>query len=172
MRDLGGHIPPLATKALLLVVTTAVLLGLMLSVAAAAPVFWGWRSFITLGGSMEPTIPIGSVVVVQPVLPSEVRVGDIVTVAEREQQRLVTHRVINVLEQEGRLVFETQGDANGVPDGVPRDPADLRGRMVYFVPLAGYMLHYASSWGARVLFLTLVLVMVGVNSRGAFSRKK
>lgn len=71
-------------------------------------------------GSMEPTIPSGSVAVVQEVAASEVEVGDILTV-DRAGQLPVTHRVTSVEagEDVGERVITMQGDANDTEDPYP-----------------------------------------------------
>lgn len=71
-------------------------------------------------GSMSPTIPAGSVAVVQQVPASEVHVGDVVTV-DRAGQLPVTHRV-RVAEAGGspaERVLTLRGDANAQDDPAP-----------------------------------------------------
>lgn len=68
-------------------------------------------------GSMSPTIPTGSVAVVQEINADEIAVGDIVTV-DRPGQLPVTHRVIELYPQTpGEALIRMQGDANPNPDG-------------------------------------------------------
>lgn len=71
-------------------------------------------------GSMAPTIPAGSVAVVQSVAASEVGVGDIVTV-DREGDLPVTHRITSIspgaVDEE--RVITMRGDANAADDASP-----------------------------------------------------
>lgn len=71
-------------------------------------------------GSMEPTIPSGSVAVVREIDAREVEVGDVLTV-EREAQLPVTHRVTSVApgEDDAERVITMQGDANEREDPYP-----------------------------------------------------
>ncbi|MBN9605618.1 MAG: signal peptidase I [Actinomycetales bacterium] len=69
-------------------------------------------------GSMEPTIPTGSVALVHQVPASEVRVGDIVTV-DRPGALPVTHRVVSVEGSGPTRVLTLRGDANPVDDPAP-----------------------------------------------------
>lgn len=67
-------------------------------------------------GSMDPTIPAGSVALVRPIDGAEVEVGDIVTV-DRPGRLPITHRVIEISEVDGSTAtFRMQGDANDDPD--------------------------------------------------------
>lgn len=71
-------------------------------------------------GSMAPTIPAGSVAVVQSVAASDVRVGDVVTV-DRDGDLPVTHRITSVAPgaDEGERVITMRGDANAADDPYP-----------------------------------------------------
>lgn len=71
-------------------------------------------------GSMSPTIPAGSVAVVQRIPASEISVGDVVTV-DREGQLPVTHRVTSVAAGDGAesRTITMKGDANQTEDPSP-----------------------------------------------------
>ncbi|WP_291799260.1 signal peptidase I [Brevibacterium sp.] len=84
-------------------------------------------------GSMDPTIPQGSLAVVKEIPASEVSVGDIVTV-DREGRLPVTHRVIGLEDTDGGATRLTlQGDANPVPDPAPYDVTTVR-TVLFAVP--------------------------------------
>ena len=88
------------------------------------------------GGSMEPAIPIGSMVAISPVEPATIAVGDIVTVRAGNGV-LVTHRVARILDDTSGRRFELRGDANTGPDAsLVRAPA-LVGRVVLAIPVLG-----------------------------------
>jgi signal peptidase len=69
-------------------------------------------------GSMEPTIPTGSLAVVHEIPAGEIRVGDIVTV-DRPGQLPVTHRVTSVRGDGDTRTITLRGDANPVDDAAP-----------------------------------------------------
>jgi signal peptidase I len=70
-----------------------------------------------LSASMRPTMPEGSVVLITPMAARDVRVGDVVTYQiPVEDRRVVTHRVVEILEGGEHPVIRTQGDANNAPD--------------------------------------------------------
>ncbi|MEW6473982.1 MAG: signal peptidase I [Actinomycetota bacterium] len=75
-----------------------------------------YRTLTVLSGSMRPTMPEGSVAIVIPVPPAEIRPGDVITynipVGDR---RVVTHRVVEIVEGGDHPVVRTQGDANAAP---------------------------------------------------------
>jgi signal peptidase len=71
-------------------------------------------------GSMAPTIPAGSVAVVQKVAAADVQIGDVVTV-DREGELPVTHRITSVTRgaSEDERVITLRGDANAADDPYP-----------------------------------------------------
>ena len=76
----------------------------------------GVRPLIVYSGSMEPTIPTGSVVLVKPTNPDNLYVGDVITVNRPGGLGIVTHRIQSMQVVNGRNVFQTKGDANDFPD--------------------------------------------------------
>lgn len=75
-----------------------------------------YRTLTVLSGSMAPAIPTGSLVVVTPVDPADVRVGQVITYQAPTDGRVVTHRVARVLEGGRQPVVVTKGDANDTAD--------------------------------------------------------
>jgi signal peptidase I len=102
--------------------------------------FFGFHSFALNGGSMEPTIPFGSLVVDGPGVP---QVGDVITLHQANGAH-VTHRVIAVQGD----ILHTKGDANEHADPNPVQPAELVGIVRVFVPGLGYVLGMLTDpWG-------------------------
>lgn len=78
-------------------------------------------------GSMSPTIPAGSVAVVQRVPASEIAVGDVVTV-DRPGDLPVTHRITSVEPgaSSQERVITMRGDANAAEDPFPYAVTSVR----------------------------------------------
>lgn len=78
-------------------------------------------------GSMSPTIPAGSVAVVQRVPASDVEVGDVVTV-DRANELPVTHRVTSLEPgaTDAERVLTMRGDANATDDPFPYTVRSVR----------------------------------------------
>jgi signal peptidase I len=127
---------------LLVALLTAV--GALLLAVVVVPLALGWVPLTVLSGSMEPTVPTGSQVVVAPLEGEEdaagLSTGDVVTFMPRpDDPTLVTHRIVGVaVDGEGRRSFTTRGDANAAPDADPVTATQLRGLVKYHVPWAGY----------------------------------
>lgn len=91
-----------------------------------------------LTGSMTPEIPVGSVVLVRPVDPRTLEVGDIATYqVEPDKEVFITHRIIEIHDKNGKLSFTFKGDANKGPD-LEKIPSDaVRGEVWFHVPYLG-----------------------------------
>ena len=131
-------------------ITFAVLLLLCFSFVAIR--VSGLGTFIVTGGSMEPSIHQGSLVLVQPVSPSEVQVGDVITFQHYDQT--TTHRVTTITPGAVGLIFATKGDANIVADPEDKTFAGQVGIVRGTLPVAGYVA--ASMQAYWRLLLTLI----------------
>ena len=103
------------------------------AVAYAALTVVGYKPVEVYSGSMEPTIPVGGLALDRPIV----------------KGRLVTHRVVDILQTPRGLAYRTKGDANP-----GRDPWTIRlagqvGRVSFSVPVAGYILFYAHTREVR-----------------------
>jgi signal peptidase len=100
--------------------------------------------FTITGGSMEPAIPVGSIVVVTPTDAATIAVGDVVTV-RAGNDIVVTHRVSQVVNGPDGRSFEMKGDANLSPDGGLVPSRAIVGAADQFIPYAGYARAFLST---------------------------
>lgn len=97
---------------------------------------------IVKSGSMEPTIPTGSIVLVMP--SKEYKVGDVITFGKDTRSEIpTTHRIVSIRENVQGNFYTTKGDANEEQD--PRETAgkEIIGKVLFHVPYAGYILDFA-----------------------------
>ncbi len=85
-------------------------------------------------GSMEPAIPVGSIVIIKPVNPATLKIGDIICF-KLSGTASVTHRIVNVTNGE----FTTKGDANEEPDLWTVKKESVIGKVEMTLPLIGYL---------------------------------
>jgi signal peptidase len=104
----------------------------------------GRQLFIVGGGSMEPSIPIGSMVIVTPADAMAIGVGDVVTI-RADNGAVVTHRVSQVVDGPDGRFFELRGDANEGPDGGLVPARAIVGASDQYVPYAGYAQKFLST---------------------------
>lgn len=149
-------------------VTSWVLLFVAVVVLAAlvvVPRLAGATPYTVLTGSMEPTLSPGELIVVKDVQPAELRAGDVITFQiESDNPAVNTHRITQVVyDAQGTPRFQTQGDANNVPDRDLLVPEQIRGRLWYSVPYLGHV-NSALSGDLRS-----VLIMATVGGLGVYA---
>ncbi len=147
---------------------SAGLLLLVVAVACAVVVVpWATRSvpLTVLTTSMEPTYPVGTLVVVSPVAAADIRMGDVVTYQLTSgDPTLVTHRVVAITQSTaGAFTFTTKGDNNATADAAPVTEPQVQGRVWYSVPWVGVLNNAAGgaqSW-LVIAFAVVLFVYAG-----------
>ncbi len=120
------------------------------------PSILGYQMYIVKGGSMSPAFEAGSLILLQPVEAEDISIGEIITYSSPGSETgLTTHRVMEINRAGERLSFTTRGDANLVDDHAPVSPEQLKGKVVYAVPYAGFLMNFAQT---RNGIITLVFI--------------
>ena len=106
---------------------------------------FGWETHPVLSGSMEPALKVGGVIVTKPERLENIQVGDIITF-QTEPELKVTHRVIDIVEIEGKIHFQTKGDANEEPDPnfVSSKEEEMR-KVVFHLSYFGFVAQFVKS---------------------------
>lgn len=143
----------------------------VLVVTVLIPVAAGADRFTVLTGSMKPTYPPGTLIIVKPVDAKDLRLGDAITYQLRPgEPAVVTHRIIASSQNaRGERTYTTQGDANDTPDAKPVVAEQVNGKVWYSIPYLGYVNNWLTgqqrAWaiGAMVigLFSYALLLTVG-----------
>ena len=98
---------------------------------------FGYSVFHVVSNSMEPTIPVGTLIVSQKTDIQNIKERDIITFRSLETYmlgKMVTHRVVGIEEINGELSLRTRGDHNTSEDGHYVTAENLVGRVVYQTP--------------------------------------
>jgi signal peptidase len=121
----------------------------------------GHRTMVITTGSMTPTIHPGDAIVLEDAPAGTIQAGDAITFATPPAGELVTHRVIAVREIAGQIWFQTQGDANELPDPDLTPAAAVEGKVRWTVPRVGPVLVGAvSRWGTLLLLGVPALLLL------------
>lgn len=113
--------------------TVILLAVLAVCLPLSVPKLLGYQVYDVVSGSMDPAIPVHSVVLVQPAAPEELQPGEIV--AYRSGSSVVIHRLVDNHIVEGELV--TKGDANAEPDPLKVEYAGVLGTVTAHIPFIG-----------------------------------
>ncbi len=96
---------------------------------------FGYSFFRVATGSMEPTLPVGTLLITQQVDIESIVTTDIICFRSKDAQmlgRIITHRVVDILQDgSGKLQLLTKGDANLAADGYYVTSDNLVGRVIW-----------------------------------------
>lgn len=138
-RTMGKRVAPVlvrpfgAADALLLFLSGALLLLIFFS--ALLPRLLGYVPYAVTSDSMAPALVRGDLIFAAPVVLEQLEGGEIV--AFRTSGGAVTHRVYSV--DRGMRALRTKADSSVFLDPSPVEEGDLLGRIVYKLPLLGYI---------------------------------
>lgn len=157
MRGVIGFVGQVIAWAVILVACAALLLAVVI------PRVTGATPYTILTGSMRPHYPPGTLVVIKPVKPTELAVGNVATYQLHSgEPTVVTHRIAAVRQtMKGELSFQFKGDANNIADEKWVRPVQIRGRLWYAVPWLGWTNRYINGDKHRVIVDGVVVVLLG-----------
>lgn len=132
--------------------------------AGGTPKVFGHEIMTVLSGSMEPGIQTGSIIGVKPVDdPAKFKKGDVITFkSSDDQNKLITHRIIEVQEVDSTIQYITKGDNNDAKDPQPVTLGNVVGEYTGFtIPYIGQIFNYIQSkMGAVILLIVPGILMV------------
>lgn len=125
------------------------------------PKIGGYCPLIILTGSMEPEFNDGDLIIVKQIDGKDVKVGDVISFFDPESTNnsVLTHRVTEVIEENGTLSFRTKGDANNTEDKIPVNADNLVGIYKSRIPGAGNIAMFMQSTAGLVLCVIFPLIL-------------
>lgn len=141
-----------------IVLAIFMLLTVLMTRGSGAPNFLGYSVFRVMTGSMEPELPVNTLIVVHRVEPEEVKVGDVISFYSTDPTlygSINTHRVTQVTTDGGEPAFVTKGDANLIEDHYLTRGKDLIGVVVFSSFLLGTIVRLASN---PLVFVPVIMV--------------
>lgn len=126
----------------------------------------GYNYKTVLTGSMEPAIPVGSIVITKE--QSSYEIEDIISF--QEEGAIITHRIISI----DRERYITKGDANNVADTEEVQQKQILGKVILTIPLLGYLVMWLMSpVGIISLFIIIGIWYIATGrNRGAGNEKE
>lgn len=138
------------------------------------PSVFGYKPFVVLSGSMQSNINIGDLVFVREVDSNKLEKNDII--AFRDGKIVTTHRIIDVINENGNTCFKTKGDNNNVADDDLVCSESIEGKYVFKINKLGNLIIFIQQpAGFFVMMLSILLIGVlvflvknyGINKRFA-----
>ena len=121
------------------------------------PNFFGYKSFIVVTGSMEPTLNVGDIVFVKET--TDIKEQDIISF--KEQNAIITHRVVGIKRENDKDYYITKGDANSGNDTELVSIEDVEGKYSFKILWVGNVILFLQKPVVLIiLFLILLVVFV------------
>lgn len=105
-------------------------------------VFSGYRSYLVQSGSMEPAVMTGDIIIIHS---QDNYVKNDVITFHGSDSRVVTHRIIEILQKNGKSYFSTKGDANRSEDEDLITQDQIIGKISLVIPKLGYLVAFSKS---------------------------
>jgi signal peptidase I len=146
--------------------TLIILAALLACLGLTVPRFVNVQSYVVVSGSMEPTIPVGSLVYAKPVEPATLQQGDVIVFystnaaspsggAGQDGVIPVTHRVVENHVEDGEII--TKGDANTSADISPAAYINVVGKVFAHIPKLGYLAAPLASLPGKIGMVMVIL---------------
>ena len=122
----------------------------------------GYSLFRVVTGSMEPTLPVGTLLLTEQTDMQDVQMGDIICFQAQESAifgKMMTHRVVGIhTGADGALLFETKGDANLAQDGYLVTQTNFVGKVIWYTGAGNVLSSILSFVTNKVGFLACIVL--------------
>ncbi|MBQ2062338.1 MAG: signal peptidase I [Oscillospiraceae bacterium] len=129
---------------------------------AKVPSVGGYSPLIVLTDSMYPGIKSGDLIIIKSVDEKDVKVGDVISFFDPDGSgtSVLTHRVVELVEDGGKLFFRTKGDANNAEDPSLAPAENLIGLYKSRINGAGNVAMFLQSTPGLIVCIAVPLVLL------------
>ena len=145
----------ITTQTILWILIILMIALILLTAFSRRTDIFGYRLYIVMSGSMEPAINVRDAIITKEI--DEPQQGDIIAY---ENENIVTvHRIVKVYTQENNRLYQTKGDNNNIEDRGLVQQSQVRGKLMYRLPLLGRALIFVQSHLIAFMVVIGVLIM-------------
>lgn len=119
------------------------------------PDIFGYKPFIIVSRSMEPTINKNDAIFIKEVPKSSLQVNDII--AFQDSGSIVTHRIVAIEEDDGIVKYQTKGDNNTKRDKKKVTYDEIEGEYQFKINGLGVILNIIQS---KITLIILIVIVV------------
>ena len=121
------------------------------------PSLFGYKPFIVLSGSMETEIHKGDLVLTKIVNPKSLKKNEVIAFRDSENT-VTTHRIIDIVENDGVKYFITKGDNNSSQDQNLVEFKDVEGKYIVRIPGIGSIMKTLAEP------TTIIIILLGITA--------
>ena len=117
----------------------------------------GMRQYIIMTGSMSPHYEVGDLIWIRKTSPTKIETDDVITYLAGTGDT-VTHRVVEVVSQNGSMYYRTKGDHNNTADTDLVPYSMVQGKVFLRLPQAGKMIYsFVTGIGSVIVFALIFI---------------
>lgn len=122
----------------------------------------GYLPLIVLTDSMYPEIASGDLIICHTSEADEIKEGDVIAFFDPAGNgtSIVTHRVMEVIREDGKVLFRTKGDNNNTEDRVLVPGEDLVGVYQNRIPGAGHIAMFMQTTAGLIICVVLPIILL------------
>ena len=121
------------------------------------PDFFGYKTFVIVSGSMEPTIMTQDAILVKEVPENEIRINDIISFSQGDN--IITHRVIGIVEEDGITKYRTKGDNNNTEDKKKITYEQIEGKYQFKMKQLGIVTQIIKNKMTLIVLVFIIILM-------------
>ena len=137
--------------------TAMLLILVVICIPLTIPRMMGYEIYSVISGSMEPALPVGSLVYIGREEPKNIEKDEVIAFyGAKDSNAIITHRVV-----ENRVVmgeFITKGDANKTNDMNAVPYGNFIGKVEFSLPVLGYVAQLITSIEGKIVAGAVILV--------------
>ena len=123
------------------------------------PDVFGIKPMIVMSNSMESYISRGDLVFVKITKGEDLKKQDIIAYRLEGENYVITHRIVDIKQEDGEYKFETKGDNNNSSDGTLVRYKEVEGKYINKIPKLGAILMFLQDPKGLVIILLIVLIV-------------
>lgn len=135
------------------------------------PDFFGYKNYIIVSKSMEPTIKKEDVIFIKKVAENELKENDIISFSTKTDE-ITTHRIIKIEEKNGIKYYTTKGDNNKSADKEKVTYSQVEGKYQFKISGLGVIIEILKNKLTIVILLITLLLIYIYTTRLKIRKKK
>lgn len=140
------------------------IIELLLVIMFFVPSIFGIKPFIVTSGSMEPKLPVGSLIYVKNINKDNLKKNDIITFYIDDSDIIATHKIYEVNREEKKII--TYGinnkDENGnfMLDANPVGFSEIIGKEILCIPYLGYVNKFVTTSPGLYIIVSITILVI------------
>ena len=119
--------------------------------------YYGMYFFNIISGSMEPKLYKDDIIIVKNCDTNLLEENDIITF--NQDNKIISHRITKITEENGERNFQTKGDNNDVIDDFVVKPEQIYGKVAFKIPKIGKITKFIQNDNGLIKVFILILII-------------